>query len=792
MTRKSLCLALLLLIAGQAFGQTQELLVRDIRIVGNQRISEGTVFNYLPINVGDRIDQQRVQEAMRALYDTSLFDDIELRADGETLIVVVQERPSIAGFTISGNKSIETEDMEGELRRVGLAEGKTFDQSVLDGVQAAMTNQFYDMGKYGVTVEVEVSDVGQNQVQISIIIVEGERATIRQINIVGNEAFTDKELLKQMSLRQPHLTCFIKSDCRYSKEALLGDIEALSSYFLDRGYINFDVSSTQVAISPDLNNMFVTLNVEEGDLYTIGEVQLAGDTVLREEQLMPLLLTKSGQTYSQKMVTQSVELISYAIGEQGYALVQINPVPSINEDDKTVDLTYYVDPGNRVYVRRVSFYGTHSTDDYVFRREMRQLEGSWLSDSAVERSTQRIRRLPFVETVDSDNRRVAGSDDLMDVDFTIKEGLPGSFGGGLGYSDAQGAIFTGNFVHTNFMGTGNRVSMDLATGKYSTLYALSHTDPYATPDGVSRTVAASYRDITQFTNGASDFDTKSTTVSLEYGFPISEYQLVRAGFAVGDSELSSNSQNTFQSQQWVLNNGNPSIFSASGILFEKTRYTTYELILGWTYDSRNRVLFADRGSQHRVNLAYTLPFSEVEYYFLNYDFQKYFPISGQWIFSINTELGYGDDIGDTTSIPPFRNYFAGGPNSVRGFKENWLGPRDTFGNPYGGNMLVGGQFELLVPVPEIARGKARLSLFYDIGNVFSTGGVSFFDKLGDPIEYDWDPSQLRQSVGVAIEWLAPIGMFKFSYGVALNAETETIRFYGDETENLQFSIGSAF
>ncbi len=785
-------LALAIFLVSQADAQEDGFLVRDIQVEGNQRITDGTVFNYLPVNVGDVLDQQRIQEAIRDLYDTKFFDDVELRADDGVLLIVVVERPSIESFSISGNKSIKTEDMEEELRRIGLAEGKTFDRSVLEGVTNAITEQYFSQGKYSATIDTSVSNVGRNRVKIDITVVEGERATIRQINIVGNSEYPDKELRKEMSLRQPHFTCFIKSDCRYSKETLLGDLEALSSFYLDRGHLNFQVRSTQVAISPDRNDIFLTINIDEGDLYKVSGISLGGKTILEPEVLRQLIILQEGDTFSQRLITQSVELIAYALGERGYALAEIDPILDVNVEDKTVSVTFYVEPDNRVYVRRINFAGTHSTDDYVFRREMRQMEQAWLSNSGIERSKQRLQRLPFVETVEMETVPVPGAADMVDVEYTIKEGLPGSFGGGVGFSDAQGLILNGNFVHTNFMGTGNRISLDLSSGRYSKIYSLSHTNPYASPDGISRTVSVGLRDFSQFTSGASDFSTLTTNASIDYGIPISEYQQFRIGFSASDSELSSNSFQTLQSQEWVLNNGDSSVEIINGIVFSKTAFNTFELLLGWTYDSRNRYLFASRGSRSRVTVSYTLPQSDVEYWFLNYDFQKYIPISGEWIFSINSEIGLGDALGSTTSIPPFRNFFAGGPDTVRGYKENWLGPKDTFGRPYGGNLKVATQFELLVPVPEAFKGSARLSVFYDIGNVFSTGDVRFVDKLGDPIKYEWDADRLKHSTGLAIEWLAPIGLFKFSYAIPLNPEKETLRFIGDDTERLQFSIGSAF
>ncbi|HEX9706491.1 MAG TPA: outer membrane protein assembly factor BamA [Steroidobacteraceae bacterium] len=808
---RQLFLCILLAHAGAAFAQAPEAFtVGDIRVEGLQRISEGTIYNYLPVNIGDRMDQRRLQEAIRALFATGFFSDIELRRDGGTLVVVVRERPSIESFEITGNKDIKTEDLQKSLRSVGLATGKTFDRSVLDEVQSFLTDQYFSRGKYAVRINPQVEEVPGNKVRIKIDVVEGARARIRQINLVGNTAYDDEELQEAFELRTPNWLSWYRQDDRYSRESLQGDIETLQSYYQDRGYANFEVESTQVAIAPEKDDIFITINLREGDVYKVGEVRLAGTMKVPEADLKRLLLVRTGQTYSRKLITQTQELISFRLGVDGYAFAKIDPVPQSNEETKTIDLTFFVDSGSRAYVRRINFINTSAIDDEVLRREMRQLEGSYLSNSLLERSKERLQRLPYIEKVEFETTPVPGTPDLVDVDFDVKEGLPGQFSGGIGYSESQSFILNGSFVHSNFMGSGERVALELLSGRYSQQYSLSHTDPYTNVDGVSRTIGLQFRDVTQFVSAASDFSTTTVSSTLEYGYPITEFQGLRFGLIAQRSDLIVNPANSApEAVSWVRNNGNPytrviereinvpgeddpSIVTT--ILFG-TKFDTLELVAGWYYDSRNRAIFADRGVQHSVSLAATVPGSEVDYYTFRYDYLQLFPLYKQWTIALSAELGYGDSLGnDTSALPPYRQFFAGGPGSVRGFTESRLGPKDGFGNPYGGNMKVISRAELLFPVPEKWRASTRISAFFDMGNVFSQGSaIRFTGEDGrTPVDYEFDYNELKQSAGLAIQWMAPLGIFRFSYGIPLNEfKGDGIR-YADEVERFQFTIGSAF
>ena len=767
--------------------------VGDMRVEGLQRISEGTVFNYLPVNVGDTIDAERIREALRTLYAQALFDDIEMRRDGDTLVIVVRERPSIEDFTIDGNKDIKTEDLMESLRGVGLSRGRTFDRSVLDNVQQFLKEQYYDRGKYAVSVVADVQERPNNTVRIHVDVKEGDRAKIRQVNIIGNTSYEEKDIRANFELDTANFLSWFRQDDRYAKESLSGDLEKLRSFYMNQGFADFRIESTQVAISPNKKDIYVTINIHEGERYTISDIKMVGKMVIPEAALRAYVFAQPGSVFNLGLLTQSAELMSFRLGEEGYANAEIEPVPELDYENKTVSVSFFVNPESRVYVRRINFHGVDEVDDEVLRREMRQAEGAYLSNRLVDRSKIRLQRLPYIEAAEVDTSPVPGSPDLVDVDFDLTYRMPGQFSGGLGYSEAQKLMINGSIVHTNFLGTGNRVALELNSGKFSKFYTLSHTDPYRTINGVRRTVSLNYRDITQFTSASSDFSTTSIGATVDYGYPISEYQQVSFGLSYNRNELLSSTNSTQQAQDWVRNNGNPFIEDiGNGAVFFGTKFDSVELLTGWSYDSRNRSLFADRGIRQQVFLGVTIPGSEVEYYTARYNFTMYQPIYGRWIARVNAELGWGQALGDTTALPPFKQYFGGGPTSIRGYRESWMGPRDSFGNPYGGNVLVASQLELIIPIPQKFSSQARASVFFDIGNVFNTGEVAFTDKLGAPVEYKPAFDELRTSVGVAVQWLAPLGLFRFSYAIPLNDYVSNDRYYGDELERFQFSIGQAF
>jgi len=792
-------------LAAQSAGGPPSLRVDNIRVEGLQRVSEGTVYNYLPVNIGDRLSPQRVREAIRALYDTGFFRDVELRWEEGTLVVAVLERPSIESFEITGNKDIKTEDLSKSLRNVGLATGKTFDRSVLEDVKQYLTDQYFSRGKYAVRIDAQVEEVPDNRVRVRIEIKEGKRAKIRQINLVGNTTFEEEAILEEFELKTPNWLSWYRQDDRYSRESLQGDLEKLRSYYMDRGYANFEIESTQVAIAPERDDIFITVNVNEGEVFKVSNVKLAGTFVVLESELKNFLFVKAGDTYSKKAITATQEIIQNRLGLEGYAFAKVDPVPTPEEGKKEVGITFFIDPGNRVYVRHILFNGVTKINDDVLRREMRQLEGAWLSNLLVERSKQRIQRLPFIEKVESETTPVPGTADLVDIEFEIKEGPSAQLGGGIGYSESQSFILNGNYADSNFLGSGERISVDLNSGRFSKVYGFSHTNPYTNIDGVARTLSLTYRDVTQFVSASSDFSSESFAVSVDYGYPITEFQGLRVGLSAQRSSLITGEGSAEQARSWVRTNGDYRIqivpeqdfgggFVIPGTALDTTQFDSFDLTVGWSYDSRNRALFADRGMRHSLALSYALPFSDVQYATVNYDYLQLVPIIGRWTLALAAELGYSQELGDTTAPPPFRNFFAGGPDTVRGYRESRLGPKDSFGNPYGGNLKVTARAELIIPTPEKWATSARATVFFDIGNVFSTRGFYEFTGIDGvtPVDYKFKYDNLRQSTGVAVQWLAPLGVFRFSYALPLNPFRGDGVQFADEEERFQFTIGQAF
>ncbi len=782
--------------------------VSNIRIEGLQRISEGTVYNYLPVNIGDHLNAQRVREAMRALYTTGFFRDVELRRDGTVLIVAVAERPSLESVDIKGNKDIKTEDLQKSLRNVGLAAGKTFDRSTLDEVTQYLTDQYYSRGKYAVQIDTKVENLPDNRVRVNINIKEGSRAKIRQINIVGNTVFRDQDILATLSLQTPNWQSWYKQSDRYARETLQGDLEKIQTYYQDRGYANFRIDSVQVAIAPDKSDIFITANISEGAVYKLGEIKLAGNMIVPEAELKKLLLVATGQIYSQKTISATQEQIRNRLGAEGFYFAKVEPVPQIDEPKKIVNLTLFIDPGSRVYVRHINFTGTTRSDDESLRRELRQLEGAWLSNVSLERSKQRLQRLAFVESVDMSTEPVPGSPDLVDVNFAIKERPSATVGGGIGYSASQKLVLNGNLSDSNFFGGGDFVALNIDSGAYNKIYSFSQTDPYRSVDGLSRTIALSYRDSTQFVSESSSFSSKNISLGLTYGYPITEFQGISAGASVQRIDLLTfASSSALQAVQWVHANGHPYNSESVSTFIEPdgtttttstallgSRFTTVELTAGWQYDSRNRALFADRGLRSAVSFTVVPPGTDVRYFIGSYQFSGYLPLWRHFLLSEVMQVAYGKGIGGTTGLPPYKRFYAGGPDTVRGYTEDTLGPVDTNGNPYGGNMLAVSRTELIFPVPAKWQTSARVSVFYDMGNVFSNDGTKFVgEDLETPVNYNFSYHALRDSTGLSVQWLAPsLGIFRFSYGIALNASRGNSIDFPDRTEGFQFSVGQSF
>jgi outer membrane protein insertion porin family len=782
---------------------TADFTVSDIHIEGLQRISEGTVYNYLPVNVGDRLTPQRVREAIRALYQTGFFRDVQMRREGNTLVVVVLERPSIESFEITGNKDIKTEDLQKSLRNVGLATGKTFDRSVLQDVTDYLTDQYYARGKYSVQIDSKVEEEAGNRVKIKIDIKEGSRAKIRDINIVGNTKFRPKDILETLELKTPNWLSWYKQDDRYSRESLQGDLEKIRNFYMDRGYANFQIDSTQVAIAPEKEDIFITVNIDEGTIYKISQIKLAGTFVVPQSELQQLLIIHPGDTFNRKLITGTQELMQNRMGRDGYAFAKVEPVPTADNVNHTVALTFFVDPGNRVYVRDINFTGANRINDEVLRREMRQLEGGWLSNTSLERSKQRIQRLPYVKSVEFETTPVAGSPDLVDVNFKIEEGPASQLSGGIGWSETYKFMLNGSFADSDFLGSGERIAVNLNGGLYNKVYTVAWTNPYTNVDNLQRTISVTYSDATQFVSSSSNFSSKTLSLGPTWAYPITEFMYLRFGATFDSAQLLTNSlSSALQAQQWVQQNGHPYNRLAHDdstnnyYIFYGTDFKSLEGIVGWDWDTRNRTLFADRGMRQSISFSVTTPGSDVKYWIGNYQFIKYIPVYHGWTLSFLEGVDYGAPLGNTTAIPPFRQFFGGGPDNVRGFRESRLGPKDQYGNPYGGNMRITSQNELIFPMVAKYAQTVRVSAFLDMGGIYQTGNkIVFYGPDGvTPENYGLHSfDDIRRSVGVAVQWLAPLGLFRFSLGVPLNAQHgngETI--WGDQTEIFQFSVGNAF
>ncbi|MEW6352937.1 MAG: outer membrane protein assembly factor BamA [Pseudomonadota bacterium] len=752
--------ALLLVLAAQA-PAVEPFVIKDIRVEGLQRISAGTVFSYLPVKVGDTFDDARSAEAIRALFKTGFFKDVQMEREGDILVVTVVERPAIGSVKISGNKDIETEQLMQALKDQGLAEGRVFDRSLLAKIEQELNRQYFSRGKYAVKIQTTVTPLERNRVGINIDISEGRAARIREINIVGNQTFDDEDLLDEFQLSTPTLLSFYTGADQYSKQKLTADLETLRSYYLDRGYINFNIDSTQVSITPDKKDIYITINITEGEKFTVKDVKLAGDLVVPEPELTKLISVQSGSTFSRKAATETATKISERLGQEGYAFANINTIPEIDQQNKQVSLTFFVDPGKRVYVRRINMAGNTKTRDEVLRREMRQIEGGWIDTEKVKRSRTRLEKLGYFESVNVETPAVPGSTDQVDVNFTVVEKPSGNLLAGLGFSQSQGIIFNTSISQENFLGSGKRITAAFNNSDVNTLYNLAYTNPYYTVDGVSRGFNLFSRSTDAGNANIANYTTDALGGSVNYGIPVNEFDTVRVGLGYENTDL----KTTINTPTEYLN-----FLNANGRTFD-----TIKLTAGWSHDTRNRAIFADEGQFQNLAADVALPGVGLEYYKFSYRHQLLYALAKDWTLSLNGEVGYGDSYGDTTELPFFENFLAGGSRSVRGFKDNTLGPRSvSTDRPLGGNRRVVANAELFFPVPFVKETKTvRLGTFLDIGNVFGTNE-------------DIDTGTLRYSAGISAVWLSPLGALGVSYAEPLN-EKET-----DDRQRFQFTLGTTF
>ncbi|MEN9849573.1 MAG: hypothetical protein RL368_2313 [Pseudomonadota bacterium] len=733
--------------------------VADIRLEGLRRISAGTVFNYLPVKVGEKFTPENASSAIEALFKTGLFKDVRLEREGNVLVVRIDERPSIAKVTFVGNKDIATEDLTKSLKSIGFTEGRVFNRSILEKVELELQRQYFNLGKYAVKIKSTVTPVDRNRVEVQVDVSEGVVAQIDQINFVGNQSFSSKELLEEIELSTGGWLSLFTKENQYSKQKLSADLETLRSFYLDRGYINFNIDSTQVSLTPDKQSVYLTINLTEGDKYTVSDVKLVGNLIAPEAELMQKVTVKTGNVFSRKDVTASTESITERIGDEGYAFANINAIPEVDNKNKTVALKFFIDPGKRAYVRRINYIGNVRTRDEVLRREMRQMEGGWVSTKAVKRSLQRLQRLNYFDDVNVETPLVADSTDQVDVNYTVVEKASGNLMAGVGYSQTQGVLFNASILQDNFLGSGKRIGLGFNNSKVTTSYNLSYLNPYSDIDGVSRGFNVFYRKTDAGLANLSRYATDVIGAGLSYGIPISEYNSVRLGFDVDRTLLKKTDYSAKEVSEFITANGD--------------HYNSYRMSLSWARDTRNNIVLPNEGMLQSFGADLNLPFSDLTFYKVNFRQQWYYPIIKNYVFALKGEVAYGKGYGKTHALPFFENYTAGGPRTVRGFKESTLGPLDSNGLPLGGNLRVVGNAELILPPFFKSARSFRLSGFFDIGNVYSEA-----EKFSG--------SSLRYSTGIAAMWLSPIGALSFSVAKPLNVKST------DQTQAFQFSIGTTF
>ncbi len=737
--------------------------IQDIRVEGLQRISAGTVFNYMPVTVGQKVEDQQTGDVIRALYKTGFFKDVRLEREGDILVITVRERPAVADISFSGNELLETEQLLEALKDIGLAKGRVFNRSILDKIEQELRRQYFSQGKYGARLTSTVTPLERNRVGIAIEISEGRAATIKNINIVGNTSFDEDDLLDAFKLTTGGWFSFYTKDNQYSRQKLSGDLEALRSYYLNKGYINFKIDSTQVSITPDKKDIYITINITEGDVFTISDILLAGDLVAPKEEMFELIHLTRGHVFSRKKVVASSERLNELLGNYGYAFANVNSIPEIDAEKKQVAITYFVDPGKRVYVRRINLRGNTRTRDRVLRREMRQMESAWFSAEKVSRSRDRLERLSFFENVTVETPAVAGSTDQVDINITVEEKPAGNIMAGVGYSQSQGVTFNTSISQNNFLGTGKQVTLGFNSSSANTLYQLAYTNPYYTMDGISRGFNLKYRQ-TEFDElDSADYSTDVLIAGVNFGVPISDFDRLLFTFDIESTDFN------------IANNASTQITD-----FKTTHGTSlldYKAGVSWVFDSRNSIMFPTRGRSQRMGAEIALPGSDLEYYKINYRLQQFFPLSKVFTLGMKGNVGYGDGYSGTETLPFYENFFAGGFRSMRGIAENTLGPRDSNDDALGGNFNLTGGAEILFKAPfKLAEKSLRLSLFADFGNVFD---------MDDGAE-GFEASELRYSTGVAAVWASPMGLLTFSLAQPYNTKS------GDEIENFQFNFGSSF
>ncbi|MGM0823788.1 MAG: outer membrane protein assembly factor BamA [Pseudomonadota bacterium] len=771
-----------LLLAGASGAQAQSFDVSDIRVEGLQRVSAASVFNAFPVSADDRVSESELAAAARELFETGLFEDVSLAREGDVLVIQVVERPTIAQLNISGNDQISEDDLRQGLSEAGISEGEVLQLSTLEEMERELEGVYQAQGRYSAGIETSVEEVDEGRVSVDIDINEGEVAKIRQINIVGNEAFDDETLLDIFELedRPGFLFGWFSSD-EYSREALAGDIERLRSYYLDRGYVNFDVTSTQVSIGADKSEIFITLNVDEGSQYRVGDVRFTGDLEIGEQEARDLLTVERGEIFSRQEFNASTEAVRKRLGAEGFAFADVEGVPEVADDGETVDLVIAVDPGQRAYVRRIEFVGNTTTDDEVLRREMIQMEGAPASTDSITQSRQRLERLGFFSQVEVDTEQVPGEPDKLDVTYNVEEQPSGSVSASVGFSQSAGVIYGVGLSQNNFLGTGNRVNVGAQRSDTFTSVNFGFTDPYWTLDGISRGYNVFYRETDYEDSDISSYSTDAFGAGINFGYPISELSRLNFGASAEDLTVKTYRDTASEIQRYVQDEGESA--------------QTLKLNANWTRNNLNRGIMPTAGNYQRLSLETGAPGSDTEYYKVSARAQQLFALNDAWSLKFSGDLGYADTLGNDDPYPFYENFYAGGLGSVRGFTSNTLGQRTTPGREggrdrtLGGNVLVEGSAEVIFPVPFVEdQNSFQASLFLDAGNTFLSSCYDVLDEDAGRQQCNSgvDLGDLRYSAGVGLSWLTPVGPLTFAVAEPLNDESE------DDTQFFQFSLGQSF
>jgi outer membrane protein insertion porin family len=733
--------------------------VQDIRVEGIQRTEAGTIFSYLPVKVGNTLDSQQAATAIHALYATGFFRDVQLLEEHGVLVVRVQERPSIASIELNGIKDFPKDQLKDSLKYAGLAEARIFDKNALDKATQELKRQYVARGKYAVSVTTTVTELERNRVNIVFNVVEGDVSKIKKINLIGNHAYTEQQLLDLMQLSTPGWMSWFSSSDQYSKQKLAADMETLRSFYMDRGYLEFAINSTQVSISPNKKHIFITINLTEGAKFTIGKVSMSGEFSVAKTELEKLVQVKSGDVFSRKALTDTSAKIGERLGLDGYAFANVNANPAVDKEKHEVAFDFLVDPGQRAYIRRINISGNDKTRDEVIRREFRQVEGAWFDVEKIKKSKQRVDKLDFFSEVNIETPAVQGAPDQMDVNLSVKEKSTGSISAGAGYSSGEGFVITGGVTQANLFGSGNYLSTQINTGKINQVYSLSYTNPYYTDNGVSRGFDIYKRNTDSQSTAISQYSSHTLGGGMRFGVPIAEDEYVNYGLAVERTELGLLSRPPNRLAQYV---------NVAGSKNNNMIGTA-----GWSRDTRDSAIFTTEGTVRRIFAEIALPVLDMRYYKLSYQHQLFYPVSRNITLLLNGEIGVAGGYAGK-ALPFFKNLYAGGPGSVRGFDPSSLGPRDTSDAVLGGTRRVVGGAELLLPFPGMGKDNSvRLSGFFDAGAVYGPG-----DLPGS--------SGLRYSTGAAITWFAPVGPLKFSYAFPLNKQPV------DKIQRFQFTLGTIF